>query len=283
MPHQTTGLPRGKRYSAGMREEVQCHRAGSPDPIPTESGRCRISPGHPPHLSRADTYLGTVVRRAESPGMYITYFVQSLILLNVGISISLGNLFLTLSSLGAFSLTLIPYILTRNLNIRIPWTLNLLIALSIYLHVAGHVGEYYVLFAPYYDKIAHLVSSVTIAAIGFIGIILVDHLCRMRLPRAAIVFFVVLFTITMGTAWEMYEFILDQAFGMTLQHGNYDTMSDLIVDVIGAFIVAALGDAYLRRVPKRAIVERFINLPPEKQGTLLSVDESDTPFLAHEG
>ncbi len=229
-----------------------------------------------------DTYLGTVVRRAESPGVYITYFVQSLILLNVGISISLGNLFLTLSSLGAFSLTLIPYVLTRNLNLRLPWALNLLIALSVYLHVAGHVGEYYLLFAPYYDKLAHLVSSVTIAAIGFVGIILADHLCRMRLPRVAIGVFVVLFTMAMGTAWEMYEFFFDQIFGMTLQHGNYDTMSDLFVDVIGALSVAALGDAYLRRVPKRAIAGRLMNLSPEKQGTLSPVDEPDAPFLARE-
>lgn len=63
---------------------------------------------------------------------------------------TLRNFFLTLSSLDAFSLMLIPYILTWNLNGRLPWTLNLFIALSVYLYVAGHVGEYDLLFAPFF-------------------------------------------------------------------------------------------------------------------------------------
>ncbi|MDN7023363.1 DUF2238 domain-containing protein [Methanoculleus sp. FWC-SCC1] len=221
-----------------------------------------------------------MLHRAASPGMYIAYFVQSLILLNVGISVSLGDLFLTLASLAAFSLTLIPSILNRNLGMRLPWQLTLLIALSIYLHVAGHVGELYLLYAPCYDKIAHLVSSVTLTIIGFAIAIFADQIYRMRLPRGAIVLFAVFFTISMGAVWEIYEFAADQIFGMTLQQGNSDTMVDLMVDGIGALVVAVLGDAYLRRVPKEAVAERFLHPAPEERDTLLPADGSEAPFHA---
>lgn len=63
---------------------------------------------------------------------------------------TLRNLLPAFSSLGAFSLMLIPYIPTRNLNGHLPWTPNLLIALSAYLHVTGHVGGYDPLFAPFF-------------------------------------------------------------------------------------------------------------------------------------
>jgi len=52
-------------------------------------------------------------------------------------------------------------------------------------------------------------------------------------PAAA---YLLAFALSCSTAlgWEIGEFIVDQFAGTTLQQGNYDTMSDLILGIAGA-------------------------------------------------
>ncbi len=50
-----------------------------------------------------------------------------------------------------------------------------------------------------------------------------------------------------GAIWEIFEFSMDQFFGLNMQKsGLVDTMFDLIVDCIGAFVGAISGYAYLK-------------------------------------
>jgi hypothetical protein len=65
-----------------------------------------------------------------------------------------------------------------------------------------------------------------------------------------IAFFGVTFAVTLGVAWEIFEFAFDQLWPylnmQTGETGVVDTMVDLIMDTIGAVIVAAMGCAYLK-------------------------------------
>ncbi|WP_128694472.1 hypothetical protein [Methanoculleus taiwanensis] len=218
----------------------------------------------------------------ETLGVYVTYVVQLLILLNAGISIAAGNLLYAVSSLGAFGLTLVPYILTRSRRMQFPWGLNLLIAISLYMHVAGHVGGYYVQYAPYYDKAAHLISSVTITTIGLVVALLADRLFRMKMTRGFIVLFAFLLTMATGAIWEIYEFALDQIFGTSLQHGNIDTMVDLIVDMAGALLITALGYLYLRSSSKDEVVNRLLTPYVDEADTPMHLDESEIVLSVRE-
>lgn len=204
-------------------------------------------------------------RSRRSRGRYLAYSVQGLILLNVGYSLWIGDLFLALVGMFGFFLTTVPYIVSRRGEICLPWEVNLLIALSLYLHVAGHISDYYVVFAPYYDKIAHFVSSVTVSVLGFVLVLLVDRYSGLRLTRPMIVFFIVISTMGLGALWEIYEYLFDTFFGTTLQHGLDDTMTDLIFDLFGAVIIAAVGNFYLRRLTKEEITSLFLK-PGAKSG-----------------
>ncbi len=63
----------------------------------------------------------------------------------------------------------------------------------------------------------------------------------------------------MGTLWELLEFTLDWSFNFTMQKsGLIDTMTDLMVDVMGAFIAAVLGYLYVKNGDS-LIVDRLIN------------------------
>ena len=202
----------------------------------------------------------------ESPGIYLAYFIQGLILLNVLVALYTGDYFLTTTTLFAFLLTMVPYFVERNRRICLPWEINLLIVISIYLHVAGHVSEYYITI-PFYDKIAHLVSSITISVLGFVSVLLVDRFSSLRLTRPMIVLFIVIFTMALGAFWEIYEFAFDRLLGTDLQHGLEDTMYDLIFNLCGALIIAGVGNFYLRRLTKEQIVEQFVKAPiPKREG-----------------
>ncbi len=197
-----------------------------------------------------------------SHGVYLTYLVQGIILLSVAYNITTGDYLLGLSAGITFLLTIVPSIVTRSLNLRLPWEVNLLIATSLCLHLMGHVRGYYVLFAPYYDKLTHLVSSVTVAIIAFFAAILADHLRDVRLTRPAVIIFILTFTLTAGTVWEICEFVIDQIFSTNFQHGNTDTMVDLIVDLIGAMIVALFAEITLSRGEKGRFVRLFVETTP---------------------
>ncbi|MCK9307225.1 MAG: hypothetical protein M0P17_06810, partial [Methanoculleus sp.] len=64
-------------------------------------------------------------------------------------------------------------------------------------------------------------------------------------------------TLAAGAVWEIYEFVADQVFGTNLQHGNIDTMSDLIVDLAGAMIGAVLAALALARAERHRFIRLF--------------------------
>lgn len=54
--------------------------------------------------------------------------------------------------------------------------------------------------------------------------------------RVQIAFTVLIVGMAMGAAYEIIEFSLDKLLGFSYQHGNLDTMQDLIADTLGALI-----------------------------------------------
>lgn len=204
-------------------------------------------------------------RRFE-PGAFLAYFVQSLILLTVFYSISIGDLSLAGLSVIAFIITVVPYVIRGKDGMRIclPWGVNLLIAVSLFLHVAGYAGQYYEMYFPYYDKFAHIVSSTTIAILGFVLVLLVDRINDLGLRRWMIAALILSFTLALGAFWEIVEFAGDQLLGTHLQYGLTDTMLDLIFDLLGAILVTVLGSLYLRRITKEELMNRLIIHPSRR-------------------
>ncbi len=212
---------------------------------------------------------------SPSRGIYLTYLIQALILLSAAYSLAAGEYFLGFSAGIAFLLTMTPALVTRNTRLCLPWEVNLLIILSLYLHVMGHVGDYYVLFAPYYDKLTHFVSSITIALLAFFVAILAEHHGDIRLTDPAILTFIMTLTLAAGATWEICEFTVDQAFGTSLQQGNTDTMIDLIVDLAGAVIVTAFAAVALTRAERGQFIRLFADPSPGSDQGDLEGDLSD--------
>ena len=97
--------------------------------------------------------------------------------------------------------------------------------------------------------------------VGFIAVFLIngtDHRPEgMRISLIAIFGF--MFAVTLGVFWEIYEFVADNLIpGLNMQvveTGTTDTMIDMIVNTIGAAVVALLGYLYSRSGRESFIVD----------------------------
>ena len=151
-----------------------------------------------------------------------------------------------------------PLFIERNLKISLPWVLDLLIVIPLILHVWGGVlGLYSV---PYYDKIAHFISSVIIAFLALIIIYVLDIYWEgLKMDFFMIAFFIIIFTIAIGGIWEIGEFISDQIIvgAPKAQVSLSDTMMDLIYDSIAGIIVGIGGTIGIRRGDFKEIISQL--------------------------
>jgi ABC-type Fe3+-siderophore transport system permease subunit len=150
-----------------------------------------------------------------------------------------------------FIATLVPSFVAHRMNINFPWFVYFLIALALWFHTAGYIQGYYELYYPYYDKIAHLVSGITVALLGFIGVMFLDRYWDMTLTPPFIVGFTIIFGMALGAFWEIYEFLVDTFLGGSLaglmQNSLNDTMLDMMFVLAGSIIVAIMGLFYFRK------------------------------------
>lgn len=184
-------------------------------------------------------------------GVYIAYAMQGVILLEGIFGLFIRDPSIIFTAFIGFFLTCIPYLIGRRIQVTLPWEVNFLIAFAVFLHVAGYSQQLYIILYPYYDKFAHFISSITVAVLAFVSILLINRFSCTKLARWQIFFYIVIFTMAIGAFWEIYEYLLDTFFGSyltkLLQHGLEDTMIDLIIDLVGGIIIALFGTWYIQK------------------------------------
>lgn len=150
----------------------------------------------------------------------------------------------------------LPSVLEKRLCFDMPNYME--IAYFIFLYCAIYLGEvhdfYYVI--PRWDNILHCFSGAMLGAFGFtlVKILNDSEKIHVVLSPAFIALFAFCFAVTVGAMWEIYEFVGDSLFGLNMQKFRLadgtllvgaealkDTMGDIIIDSIGAFIVALSG------------------------------------------
>ncbi|HOP67981.1 MAG TPA: hypothetical protein PLM96_09810 [Methanoregulaceae archaeon] len=151
-------------------------------------------------------------------------------------SVLIGDTFRLIAVLlPSVILTLIPVIAEKQLQIRFPAGVKSLVALALLLHVAGGISRFYWIFAPVYDKLAHVVSAAAVAMLVFVLFIILDyynHRVKTPLMFVAIVAISVFFML----AWEVGEYYIDMLVKSSYNNGLLDTICDLFADMIGLVI-----------------------------------------------
>ncbi|WP_297773600.1 hypothetical protein [uncultured Roseovarius sp.] len=150
-------------------------------------------------------------------------------------------------ALATLALSMAPVVVARWAEIDVPP--SFLTAIVVFVGAtlfAGEVLDFYERFW-WWDIVMHAGSAIGFGLIGFVLVFMMFQGDRYAAPPAAVAFFAFCFGLSIGTLWEIFEFAMDQSFGMNMQRsGLMDTMGDLIIDMIGAGLGAASGFAYLK-------------------------------------
>ncbi|MDT0681905.1 hypothetical protein RM543_04345 [Roseicyclus sp. F158] len=154
-------------------------------------------------------------------------------------------LFLAVSS---FMLTLAPSLFVSRFDIVLP--AKFLSGVCLFVFATLFLGEAFDFYERFWwwDMILHGASAVGFGIVGFVFLFFLFEGDRYAAPAGPLAMLSFCFAVSIGAVWEIFEFVMDQTFGMNMQKsGLVDTMWDLIVDCLGAGIAALAGYLYLKR------------------------------------
>lgn len=157
-------------------------------------------------------------------------------------------------------LTLLPTVLGRRFDVYIPPQFEVLAILFIFGSLfLGEARGYYVRFT-WWDVALHTGSGFLLGILGFLLVYALNQQedIDLHMKPGFVALFSFAFAVAAGAMWEIFEFAMDSWFGMNMQKsGLVDTMWDLIVDALGALVIAGLGYRYMKR-GKEYFVEEWI-------------------------
>lgn len=116
-------------------------------------------------------------------------------------------------------LFLIPAFVEKNLGIKLPSTLEVIILLFIFAaEILGEMQSYYIRFA-HWDTMLHTVNGFLCAAVGFALVDILNRNSKTKFTLSPIYLAVVAFcfSMTIGVLWEFFEFACDMFLKTDMQ------------------------------------------------------------------
>lgn len=241
----------------------------------------------------------------ENRSAFIVY--STLRILVIGVMIlqifnrNFQNAFLCILTLILF---IMPSVVQATFKVELPTLLEIIILLFIFAaEILGEISAFYIKF-PYWDTVLHTLNGFLCGAIGFSLVEIMNGNKRLRFELSPLFMAVVAFcfSMTIGVAWEIFEFSMDSLYHLDMQKdtiihsiytvsldpmndnncvavtgiedvvlngrdlglGGYldiglmDTMYDLIVNFIGAFVFSVLGYGYVKYKDTKSFVNGLI-------------------------
>lgn len=178
---------------------------------------------------------------------FIVQIIWLVLVISFLVSIAMGRWSITFVSAATLILSMAPTLLAERFHLRLP--ISLVAIIVVFVFSTLFLGEVFDFYERYWwwDVVLHGGSAIAFGMIGFLFIFYLFEGDRFAAPPIAMTFIAFCFAITIGAMWEIFEFSMDQLFGLNMQKsGLIDTMWDLIVDVIGASLGSFVGFFYLK-------------------------------------
>ena len=189
----------------------------------------------------------------KSINRYLFIILRLSLLIAIIIEILSQRWFTLFITILTIILTYIPWIIEKWYKLNIPDSFEILIILFIYSSIyLGEVHEFYIKFW-WWDILLHFSSAIALGIIGFTILLILYEKEKVSANPFWISLFIFSFALSIGAVWEIFEFSMDNLLGTNMQKpmlGDYsgltDTMIDLIMDSLGALIVAIIGYLYIK-------------------------------------
>lgn len=182
-----------------------------------------------------------------APSALVLAAIRLFLLAEAAIGLFADNLPAVFVSLFALALTFLPGLLANRVHLHLPP--SFLAAIAAFVLATIYLGEMHSFYERFWwwDMVLHGGSAMGFGILGFLLVFMLFDGDRYAAPPWALGVLSFCVAVTVGALWEIFEFAMDQAFGMNMQKsGLMDTMGDLIVDTIGAAISGLAGAAYMR-------------------------------------
>lgn len=216
----------------------------------------------------------------QLPGVHktLTLVLQATLVVGVILFCIQGRWMTAVVTSSIIIVTLLPLVLGRRFDVHIPPEFEVLTVVFVYASLfLGEVHGYYVRYW-WWDAVLHTGSGFLLGIFGFLLVYILNERRDIDLhmrPRF-VALFAFMFAVGMGALWEIFEFGMDQLLGLNMQKsGLVDTMWDLIVDVVGAAVIALLGWAYMRAAGNDSFLERWISAFVHANPRIFSRDSED--------
>ena len=145
--------------------------------------------------------------------------VLSLILFLLPIFIEIENALLCVLSLILF---LLPVFIEKTFKIDLPTPLEVIILIFIFsAEILGEINNFYGMFHNF-DDILHTINGFLAASVGFSLIYLLnENTDKLKLSPFFVSLVAFCFSMTIGVAWEFFEYGMDRYFGLDMQKDEY--------------------------------------------------------------
>lgn len=172
--------------------------------------------------------------------------VWGILLISALVSLVLGRWSLAFVSLATLGLSFLPLLLASRFSLTLP--MPFLLATTLFIIGSIFMGEAFDFYERFWwwDLVLHGSSAVGFGLFGFLFVFMLFEGDRFAAPPSALAFVSFCLAMTVGALWEVFEYTMDQTFGLNMQKsGLDDTMGDLMVDAFGATLAAISGYFYL--------------------------------------
>lgn len=197
----------------------------------------------------------------------LTFVLQAILVVEVIFAAWDQQWLTAVVTIGIIIVTLVPFFLGKFFRVFIPPEFVLLAIAFVFASLfLGEIRGYYSRFW-WWDIALHSCSGILLGIIGFLLVHVLNETedIGVHMKPGFVAFFAFLFAVGIGALWEIFEFSMDSFFGMNMQKemfgdpsGLTDTMWDLIVDTLGALVIALLGYSYIKTARNKSFLERWI-------------------------
>ncbi len=186
-------------------------------------------------------------------------FLRIFLILAIFIEIYEQRWFTLFITILTIILTYLPGIFEKKYKIDIPDFFEIGIILFIYSSLyLGEVQKFYLKFW-WWDLLLHFLSAIALGIIGLVILLLLYEKRKISTKPFWISLFAFSFALSIGTLWEIFEFFIDIIIGSNMQKsGLIDTMTDLIIDGIGALITSIFGYLYIKN-KKTSFISKILD------------------------